>query len=232
MVGEFLQLRPVPGTFVDGDFIFRCELFQKAISHRFELRTMMRQSLGDTLFINALKKLRLGLCSQETEALLTSLNREIAGESVHVYYTKLSVQMHNQEALFNMPGELLSFNAIDEGDVSRISCPADVKLLLKPGVKVMVVWNVSDKVKNGTSGNFIAVRDERLDVEIEGHGQLLLKRETWYKRNRAGQVVGSRKQFPIVLFFACTCHKTQGLLYPLLSFIVRRSLSQGLFMLL
>ena len=111
--------------------------------------------------------------------------------------------MHNQEALFNMPGELLSFNAIDEGDVSGISCPADVKLLLKPGVKVMVVWNVSDKVKNGTSGNFIAVRDERLEVEIEGHGQLLLKRETWYKRNRAGQVVGSRKQFPIVNSSLC-----------------------------
>ena len=70
--------------------------------------------------------------------------------------------MHNQEALFNVPGELLSFNAIDEGDVSGISCAADVKLLLKPGVKVMVVWNVSDKVKNGTSANFIAVRDERL----------------------------------------------------------------------
>ena len=211
VVGEFLQLRPVPGTFDDGDFMFRCELFQKAISHRFELRTMMRQSLGDTVFINALKELRLGLCSQETEALLTSLNREIAGESVHVYFTKLSVQMHNQEALFNVPGELLSFNAIDEGDVSGISCPADVKLLLKPGVKVMVVWNVSDKVKNGTSANFIAVRDERLEVEIEGHGRLLLKQETWSKRNRAGQVVGSRKQFPIVLFFACTCHKTQGL---------------------
>ena len=153
----------------------------------------MRQSLGDTLFIDALKELRLGLCSQETEALLTSLNREIAGESVHVYFTKLSVQMHNQEALFNMPGELLSFNAIDEGDVSGISCPADVKLLLKRSVKVMVVWNVSDKVKNGTSGNFIAVSDERLEVEIEGYGRLLLKRETWSKRNRAGQVVGSRK---------------------------------------
>ena len=97
VVGEFLQLRPVPGTFDDGDFVFRCELFQKAISHRFELRTMMRQSLGDTLFINALKELRLGLCGQETKALLTSLNREIAGESVHVYFTKLSVHMQKQE---------------------------------------------------------------------------------------------------------------------------------------
>ena len=43
-------------------------------------------------------------------------------------FTKLSVQKHNQEALFNMPGELLSFNATDEGDVSGISSPADVKL--------------------------------------------------------------------------------------------------------
>ena len=56
--------------------------------------------------------------------------------------------------------------------------------------------------------------DERLEVEIEGHRWLLLKRETWSKRNQAGQVVGSRKQFPIVLSFACMCHKTQGLTLP------------------
>ncbi|KAL9967257.1 hypothetical protein ACROYT_G025442 [Oculina patagonica] len=211
VVGEFLQLRPVPGTFDEGEFMFRCELFKKVITHRIELKSMMRHSLSDDGFISALKELRLGLCSQETEALLTSLNREIEGEAVHIYFTKLSVQLHNQEALFNMPGELISFNSIDKGDVASISCPAAQKLLLKPGVKVMVVWNVSDKVKNGTSGKFIAVKEDMLEVEIEGYGRLLLSRKTWSKRNRAGQVVGSRTQFPVVLFFACTCHKTQGL---------------------
>ncbi len=68
----------------------------------------------------------------------------------------------------------------------------------------MVVWNVSDRVKSDTSGKFIEVKDQRLEVEIEGYSGLLLKRETWSKRNRAGQVVRNKTQFPVVLFFACT----------------------------
>ena len=214
VVGEFLQLRPVPGTFDDGEFMFRAELFKKVITHRFELRTVIRQSLSDQTFLNALKDLRLGECSAETEALLNSLNRPIEGEAIHIYFTKLSVQLHKQESLFQMPGELVRFDALDEGDVTGISCPADVRLLLKPGVKVMVVWNVLEKIKNGTSGLFIWIKGDRLEVEVEGHGRVLLKRETWSKRNRAGQVVGSRTQYPLVLFFACTCHKTQGLTLP------------------
>ena len=212
--GEFLQLRPVPGTFDDGEFMFRAELFKKVITHRFELRTVIRQSLSDLTLLNALKDLRLGECSAETEALLNSLNRPIEGEAIHIYFTKLSVQLHNQESLFQMPGELVRFDALDEGDVTGISCPADVKLLLKPGVKVMVVWNVPEKIKNGTSGLFIGIKGDRLEVEVEGHGRVLLKKETWSKKNRAGQVVGSRTQYPLVLFFACTCHKTQGLALP------------------
>ena len=76
------------------------------------------------------------------------------------------------------------------------------------------MWNVLEKIKNRTSGLFIGIKGDRLEVEVEGHGRVLLKRETWSKRNRAGQVVGSRTQYPLVLFFACTCHKTQGLTLP------------------
>lgn len=214
VVGEFLQLRPVPSTFDDGVFMFQSRLFEKVITHRFELKTMMRQNVEDLTFINALKDLRLGQCSPETEALMRSLERPIEGEAVEIYFTKLAVQLHNQEALFKLPGELLSFECIDSGNVSGISCPADTKLLLKPGVKVMIVWNVSEKVKNGTSGKFIGVKGEMLEVEVGNVGRVLLKRETWSKANRRGNIVGTRTQFPLVLFYACTCHKTQGLTLP------------------
>ncbi|KAL9977521.1 hypothetical protein ACROYT_G014932 [Oculina patagonica] len=99
-----------------------------------------------------------------------------------------------------MSRELIILNAIDKGDVTSITCPAAVKL----PVKVMVVWNASDRVKSGTSGKFIEVKDESLKVEIEGYSGLLLKRETWSKRNQDGQVFGNKTQFPVILFFACT----------------------------
>lgn len=45
-----------------------------------------------------------------------------------------------------------------------------------------------------------------LEVDVEGQGMAYVKRETWLKRDRSGQIVGSRTQFPLVLFYACTCH--------------------------
>ena len=44
------------------------------------------------------------------------------------------------------------------------------------------------------------VKNEGLYVEIEGQSTMLLKSETWSKRDEAGQVVGSWSQFPLVLF--------------------------------
>lgn len=80
------------------------------------------------------------------------------GEAVDINFTKLSVQLQNQEALFKIPSELFTFDCIDEGNVAEIYCPADVKLLLKAGAKVMVVCNISDDVMKGTAGTFVGVK--------------------------------------------------------------------------
>ena len=42
--GDFLQLRPVSNLFDLGKFVFESPLFIKAIPHRFELKTLLRQN--------------------------------------------------------------------------------------------------------------------------------------------------------------------------------------------
>ena len=177
------------------------------IPRRFELKHLIHQNLADKTSITALKELRRGICSPETEGFLKSLDRPLEGDAVDIFFTKLSVKLQNQEALFRMPGDLLTFDCVDEGNVTGISCPAKVKLLLKVGAKVMIVWNLSEDVKNGSTG----MREEKLEVEIKNHGKVGLKRQTWSKRDRTGRIVGSCTQYPVILFYACTCHKTQGL---------------------
>ena len=78
----------------------------------------------------------------------------------------------------------------------------------------MIVWNLSEDVKNGSTGEFSGMRGEKLEVEINKHGKVRLKRQTWSKGDKNGRVVGSRTQYPVILFYACTCHKTQGLTLP------------------
>lgn len=75
----------------------------------------------------------------------------------------------------------------------------------------MMVWNISDDIENGTTGTFHLVKGEQLEVYVEGVGPVIIKKETWTKRDRSGQIVGSRTQLPVLLSYAATCHKTEGL---------------------
>ena len=51
---------------------------------------------------------------------------------------------------------------------------------------------------------FIGIKGDKLEVEVEVLGKVLLKKETWSKRNRAVQVVGSRTEYPLSFFFILT----------------------------
>ena len=77
LVGEFLQLRPVPDVFDDVGFIH--PIFESVFPHRFELTQVMRQS--DEKFVSAICDLRMGICSKETQEFIVSLERELRPKS-------------------------------------------------------------------------------------------------------------------------------------------------------
>jgi ATP-dependent DNA helicase PIF1 len=77
LVGDFWQLKPIPGPFDDGKLIYSSELFNRAFPHRFELTTIMRQGQDEETLKNALDEIRMGDCTiDETEKYLQSLSRE------------------------------------------------------------------------------------------------------------------------------------------------------------
>ena len=78
----------------------------------------------------------------------------------------------------------------------------------------MLLWNVRDDLRNGTSGTFLDQAGEHLIDDFPKIGKIDLKRETWNKRLTSGRLVGSRKQCPVVAMYAITCHKCQGLTLP------------------
>ena len=77
---------------------------------------------------------------------------------------------------------------MDEANVTGISCPTEVKFHFKEDAKVMVV---NENIKNGTTGNFIGLRGDKLEVERPNNGKVVLKRQTWSKRDTTARVVES-----------------------------------------
>ena len=216
VVGEFLQLRPVPNEFDAGHFMFESPVFQACIPHRLNLSKLLRQGDGDHEFLSALRELRVGQCrSSETLEYLRSLSRDLVADelkdsAVHIFFKKISAQLHNMSALRELPGDFLKLEATKEGNSKRVMSPAWQVLFLKPECRVMHVWNKSSSLKNGTHGIFHNLEDGNLQVTFPTVGTISVTRETWLKRGNDGRIIGKLTQYPVVPAYAVTCHKSQG----------------------
>jgi len=220
LVGEFLQLRPVPNFLDRGEFMFQSPVFHRAITHRYELKTVMRQDENEGIFIKCLREVRVGQCTDETQGFIKGLEKKLPDhedlEATHIFFKKISVQMFNINRLALLTRVEDRFESIDQGDIKSISCPAERLLVLKPGCKVMLVWNRSDRLRNGSEGKYVGKvnNENQIEVEFEGTGKVALKRQVWQKKGKHGEVVGTRTQFPLILMYAITCHKSQGQTLP------------------
>ena len=67
---------------------------------------------------------------------------------------------------------------LTKGIPSEYSAQQKKTIRLKPGCKAMLLWNVSDDLRNGTSGTFLEQAGEHLMVHFPETGKVGLKRET------------------------------------------------------
>ena len=102
--------------------------------------------------------------------------------------------LFNRSRLEEVDGEFIQFDAIYEGSATagdKISWPGEKVLHLKNNCKVMLVWNLSDELKNGSMGTFKKAVDGKLLVNFERVGTIAIERVTWVRRNRQGEKIGS-----------------------------------------
>ena len=168
LVGEFLQLRPVPSMFDEGNFMFLSPLFASAIPHRFELTQIMRQS--DPTFLFALSEIRLGKCSKASERFLSSLQRdllrEVKEDATHIFFRKVNAHLFNIMKISELPGEMLFDTEYENAQSQNITWPGQRHLQLKENCKIMMVWNKSSDIRNGSMGTFVGIRGDSLLVSF------------------------------------------------------------------
>lgn len=214
--GDFYQLKPIPSVIDIGASVYKSIIFDKVFPHRIALTRIMRQGDTETQLKNALDSLRLGKCDDETETYLRGLSRSCTitdDESpIHIYFTKLPVAIHNSYVLTNLPGQALKFESIDTGRKTLLNDTVAEVLILKPGCKVILLFNINRNLKNGTFGTFLNSSSDSncLRVEFPNVGVVNLERKTWYKYDKSGNIQASRTQFPLSLSYAITVHKAQS----------------------
>lgn len=233
MFGDLFQLPPVI-TREEGDMfrrhgysgphVFDAKSFGDAGLQMMELDQVHRQR--DGTFVEILNAVRMGTINPH---LLNRLNRRVLrgaslqGEaSLTVATHRLQVETLNHQRLHELYSPLVTYRGACEGAFPAHDLPVPVDLHLRPGARVMFVKNDTEGSRwvNGSLGHVLECRSDHVLVEREqGDAPCAVYPVSWdrhvYGVNSAGAVerrlVGRYVQFPLVLGWAATIHKCQGI---------------------
>lgn len=155
-----------------------------------------------------------------TNHLMDMLDRPLktsstASDRSVLFGTNFEVDCHNANELSRATGELKTYSSEDEGDQKYLrKITANKKLVLKVGVPVMLLRNLSHSLVNGLLGKVVLLEDDGPSVQFENQVVKLKKVAFSVFDPSQCRTIAQRQQYPIQLAFALTIHKSQGLTLP------------------
>lgn len=248
--GDLYQLPPVVtdeeeelyGSYYENEFFFTSDVIKNNPVKVLELTTVFRQK-KDTTFINILNNIREGKYLESDRASLNE--RWVPGyvpldneSAVYLRTLKKKVWGYNNSKLDKLPGDVVPFTAKIEGDFPKQLYPTEYELELKVGAKVMLLRNDNDgkKYVNGTLGIISSILGGEIRVKTDEGLMITVDRTKWerykyvYEEESKTIVpvsIGSFRQFPLMLAWAVTIHKSQGMTFDKAIVDARRSFAPG-----
>lgn len=231
LISDFYQLPPVKGDFV---FQANCWNAGKFIVKRL---TNVSYRQKDDHFRSMLNEIREGKVSDETSDALSSLKSadEYSAveldEFIKIFSLKKKVDAVNDVCLHRIESPIIELDAVDEpqhkGKANLLKQEADSvipsKISIKVGCRVMLVKNIniSEKLVNGTVGIVLKYEYPYVHVKVCNLTHLIGPEEWDFED------LGRRKQYPIVLSYALTIHKCQGMSLPKLYVDLQHAFAHG-----
>ena len=235
-IGDLYQLPPVVTyrekkvfeSYYDSPYFFSAKVMEEVEFEIVELTKIYRQT--DAEFIDILNAVRN---KSITEGHLELLNArfdpgfEAPEEEFYIYLTTTNAKAAavNGESLARLPGREFSYQAVIGGEFEERSAPAPHVLSVKKGAQVMLVNNDREgRWINGTVGRVVDIhggRDEEdiLLVELNDGELVEVLPHTWemyqfyydeQEKKVDSKAVGSFTQYPLILAWSITIHKSQG----------------------
>jgi ATP-dependent exoDNAse (exonuclease V) alpha subunit len=230
MVGDLFQLPPVITEETRELFerlygsakFFHARCLAAIPFHAIELQKTFRQT--DQRFIDILSNIREGIAIAHS---IGVLNRECVISATSVLSSvwlsprNAEVDSRNQSELQKIGSPEKVYRGVVEGRFKGDRLPSPLELVLKCGAQVMFTKN--DTMKrwiNGSVGTVINMAENTIVIELADSQRLVeVGRATWtefeYRWNSVSALVerveiGSYSQFPLMLAWAITIHKSQG----------------------
>ena len=234
-IGDLYQLPPVitgsdkaliAGLY-ETPYFYSAKVFEDLKMELVELTKVYRQR--ESTFIELLTNIRNNsVTDEELELLNTRVRPEKTNsfsEELGVYLTttnRAAAQV-NSERLAEIKKKLHRFSGTIEGEFDEKSLPASIHLKLKVSAQVMMVNNDAyGRWVNGTLGVVKSIKKDGdgnkfINVQLESGNKVDIYPHTWniyhyYAENGTlcSEVVGTFTQYPLILAWAITIHKSQG----------------------
>ena len=232
-IGDLYQLPPVINnteresykSVYMTPYFYGARVFNSFKMELIELKKVYRQQ--DSNFIHILNAIRNNSVEDED---LESLNRRYLPDfepvpgDFYIYLTTTNAMARqiNDSELAKLETEAYTFTAEIEGKFGNEYMPTAVELQVKVGAQIMMLNNdVAGRWVNGSVGKITAIMPRVSEVIIEaelGEGEIVeVKPFTWkiYRFFVDGgglqsEAMGSFTQYPLMLAWAVTIHKSQG----------------------
>lgn len=231
-VGDFNQLPPVIPTQeknvlmqfgYSGPYAFNAKVLENYPPAHFELTKVYRQK--DPEFVRILSDIRV---SRNVEAAVATLNdmcvrpHRNGHTPVLLTTTNAIAEKYNRKGIDDLPHPVVQYESVTKGKFNANRAPAPMRLSLKKGARVMAVKNDPQKRwVNGSLGTITELSSDEVFVKFDsGGGSRKIETTKWdsisYKWSDINQkmeesATASFEQIPLILAWAVTIHKAQGL---------------------